>query len=293
MTWGCNLSYCRGRGGALVALIVAVGTAAVTTAVADSRATSARQVSLAIRGETAPHVSVGDGFRVVLSSSATLHKGDRILIGALANRSSPSENVAACRRSPCRGTWVAGGPRVVVFQALLAHGTGATAVLARSRRVTVTWRGATVTPPPQPPAPPPAPSIPSGHYQGSTSQNEAFSFDVTSDSTSIVHLSTGQVNQSCTPSSSLYGGNLVDWSAVIGRDGTFSISRPGTGLVGSSPSTVQTDITGRFSGALAQGTLIVRTTFTIDTTGQYGGGAVTSYSCTSNPQTWQATKTNP
>ena len=280
--------------GALLAFGLIFGTAASAMALGDSRAAT-RQVLLTVRGNGAPRIAVRGGAHVAFSSRATLHAGDRILIVARPSGTSSFQDVAVCRRSPCLGTWVDQGPRTVVFQGLLAHGTSATAVVAKSRRVTVVWNGpisggGTVTPPPV--TPPPAPVVQSGHYQGSTSQNEAISFDVTADGTSIVRLSTGQVNESCTPDGSLYGGNLSDWTAPITAAGMFAISRAGTGTVGSSPSTDQTDITGRFSGALAQGTLVVRTAFVIDTTGQYGGGAVTSYSCTSNLQTWQATKTN-
>jgi hypothetical protein len=122
-----------------------------------------------------------------------------------------------------------------------------------------------------------------GHYQGTTSQNEAFFFDVTADGFGLTGLGTGQVNESCDLNGlTLYGGNLRGGGANINPDGTFSISSSSDGMVGDSPSHDTTTITGRFTGATASGTILVTTSFA------YQG---TPVNCTSNAQTWTATHT--
>jgi hypothetical protein len=147
------------------------------------------------------------------------------------------------------------------------------------------------TPPPLPPPPPPPPPIAEpGHYKGMTSQNEDFEFDVTSDGGAITNLKTGQVNQSCTPDQGgLYAGNLDFGSNAIPlqTDSSFRIDQTFMSEVAfedkhTDPDTIHLVITGHFSGAVASGTFLETTQFT-----EQG----TAFTCSSNPQTWSATKT--
>jgi hypothetical protein len=139
-----------------------------------------------------------------------------------------------------------------------------------------------VTPPPPPPPPPP-PATP-GHYTGKTSQNEQFDFDVTADGRGFASLKTGQVNEGCTPYATIYGGNWTFNSSPypIDASGTFKIDFAFTGAVSGAPSNGHLTIDGHFNGATAQGTLLETLNFT------YQG---TTYSCTSGPQTWLASRT--
>jgi len=134
-----------------------------------------------------------------------------------------------------------------------------------------------------PPPPPPTPHARPGHYQGRTSQNEAWNFDVTPDGTGLVNLTTGQINESCTPPSYLSGGNLNfgAYRINIAANGSFSVTVTLPGNVGGAPSHATVKITGQFSNGLAIGTFVETETFT------YQG---TAYGCTSNPQTWTASK---
>jgi hypothetical protein len=137
--------------------------------------------------------------------------------------------------------------------------------------------------PPAPPAPPPPPAQP-GHYKGMTSQNENFEFDVTATGTVLANLVTGQINESCTPSANLSGGN-IRWTgniAPIASDGTFKIDADLHGTIGDTTYTGHLTINGHFTGAIAAGSLLETTSFTLS------GRA---YSCTSNPQTWTVTRT--
>lgn len=136
---------------------------------------------------------------------------------------------------------------------------------------------------PSRPAPTSSARAQAGHYQGRTSQNEAFFFDVTADGSRVVNLGTGQINESCTPNAYLSGGNLNGFYGTIGAGGGFSIKRSGTSVVGGASSTYTVAIGGRFSGGIASGTIVVTSTFTYDST---------PYSCTSNNQTWYATRTS-
>ncbi len=120
-------------------------------------------------------------------------------------------------------------------------------------------------PPPEPPAPPPtpppAPPAQAGHYHGTTTQLETFDFDVTADGTRVVNLSTGQINEGCTPPGHLYGGNFHNGFADISAAGDFKIDINYTGFVGSDPSTGRFTITGHFNGPTATGTLSDSTNF--------------------------------
>jgi hypothetical protein len=137
------------------------------------------------------------------------------------------------------------------------------------------------TPPPTPPPPPP---YQSGHYAGKSSQLTDFEFDVSADGTILQNLVTGQINMSCN-GFDLYGdyisasGNL----ASISSDGNFAIRHDEGGTL--SDGTVylfHVEISGHLAGTSATGTLLATLNFT------YQG---TAASCTSNPQTWSASKT--
>jgi hypothetical protein len=133
-----------------------------------------------------------------------------------------------------------------------------------------------------PPAPPPAQP---GHYHGTTSQLEVIDFDVTSTGTTVTNISTGQINEGCTPGASLSGGNLRFGSAVfaIAADGTFKIDTDYTSTVGGSPSKGHLTLIGHFTGATATGTLEDKTSFTYNDV---------AYSCGSGQQSWTASRTS-
>jgi hypothetical protein len=122
-----------------------------------------------------------------------------------------------------------------------------------------------------------------GHYKGTDSQNELFEFDVTADGAGVTAIRTGQVNESCSPGGSLYGGNLDFGSDVyaISGDGSFSASGVFVFFVSGAPAIDTVTITGKFAGASASGTFLSNTVFTL-------GG--THYSCTSGNQTWNVTR---
>jgi Calx-beta domain/RTX calcium-binding nonapeptide repeat (4 copies) len=124
-----------------------------------------------------------------------------------------------------------------------------------------------------------------GHYQGMTSQNELFAFDVTADGANISGLRTGQVNESCNPNYiTLAGGNLDFGTTTfpIAADASFSIDVTEQGTVAGSPLTAHITITGHFSGNAASGTFLQTDAFTL---------AGFNFSCTSNLQTWSVTHT--
>jgi hypothetical protein len=112
-----------------------------------------------------------------------------------------------------------------------------------------------------------------------------FEFDVTSNGSGVANLVSGQVNQGCTPSFHVSGGQISIGSYVIpiARDGSFAISWSGTGTIGSVPATGRTSVSGHLSGATAIGNLERTTTFT------WTDGV--AYSCGSGLQTWTATRT--
>jgi hypothetical protein len=137
-------------------------------------------------------------------------------------------------------------------------------------------------PPPPAPPPPPPPRAQPGHYKGTTSQLTVIEFDVTADSSTVLNLATGQVNQGCTPHASLYGGGVHNVGAAILPDLTFRRDFVYDTSVGSDPAHATFTITGQFSGAAATGTLQASVTFT------HEGVA---YACGSGLQTWTATRT--
>jgi hypothetical protein len=134
------------------------------------------------------------------------------------------------------------------------------------------------------PAPPPPPLYGPGHYAGKTSQNEAFAFDVSADGSTVMNLTTGQINESCN-GFNLFGGNLAQSGPVasIASDGSFTIqSNNSATFPDGTPYEDHLTITGQLSGSSATGTLLDNTSFT---------RSGTSVSCTSNPQTWSASRT--
>jgi hypothetical protein len=131
---------------------------------------------------------------------------------------------------------------------------------------------------------PPPPTYQSGHYAGKTSQNENFAFDVSTDGSTVMNLATGQINESC-DGFNLYGGNLQQSGAVasIASDGSFTIHSDSSGQFSDgTPYEDHLTITGHLTGTSATGTLLDNTSFTTN------GTAV---SCTSNQQTWSASRT--
>jgi hypothetical protein len=153
-------------------------------------------------------------------------------------------------------------------------------------------RKRTTPPTPQPPAPPPVPPTPPpppaqpGHYHGTTSQLEVIDFDVTSSGRTVTNVSTGQINEGCTPPGSLSGGNYKSGGAVIpiSADGTFTIDFDYRSTVGDSPATGHFTLIGHFTGTnTATGTLEDKTSFTYNGVG---------YSCGSGQQSWTASRTS-
>jgi hypothetical protein len=147
------------------------------------------------------------------------------------------------------------------------------------------------TPPPAPPppvepppvTPPPAPPAQPGHYHGTTSQLETIDMDVTSDGRTVTNIHTGQINQGCTPPGHLFGGGISMATRTLGSDGSFVVDFPASGSFSDGTQyTAHYNLTGRFSGSTATGTLTVTTNFTANGT---------AYSCGSGQQTWTATRT--
>ena len=132
------------------------------------------------------------------------------------------------------------------------------------------------------------PLVRPGHYSGLNSMATLFAFDVTPDGTSVTHIVTGQINQSCNGGMNLYQGNLNygDYWVRIDSQGSFTSDETFKGKLSDGETTVDTSvhvvITGHFAGEAASGTLLYTTGFT------WQG---TSYSCTAGNQTWTATRT--
>jgi hypothetical protein len=221
-------------------------------------------VTLKVVGSTDRDV----GQSVKVTATAKLPRGGRLLIVGT-RTGMPNVKVAECLRSPCTGTFRGRSAEVVEFQAFVIKRSGSkTTTLGRSKKTSVSWR--------EPPASP-------GHYDGRTSQNEIFAFDVSADGTMITGLRTGQINQSCDPPDFyLSGGYLNNWSGSIQRDGGFTLGYNGPGTVGGNPATFKITIVGRFGTGTASGTIRDDVSWT-----QSG----TAYNCSSGDQTWSATKT--
>jgi hypothetical protein len=223
-------------------------------------------VSLSVTGGGTANMTATKGQTVGLVARAALRARDRLVIAVTRGGETKPRRVAVCRRSPCTGRWTEQAAVSARFQARVDRGSS---VVGRSRLVRVTWTA------------PPPPATP-GHYQGRSSFNEAFNFDVSADGNKVVNLRTGQVNESCSPSAHISGGNLTaPGPYAIAADGSFSITATITITVGDSTGTRSIKIAGRFAGASAAGTIRTDTTFTLDGTG---------YVCNSGDQTWSASR---
>jgi hypothetical protein len=231
---------------------------------------------------TASSTTLLPGKPVTVAVSGKLAKGNRLVIQRWRPGGKPTP-VKECAVSPCRATWAASVDDYVVFQGLAVKRVGKkTTVLGRSRTIGVTWEAPAPPEPPAPaPAPPPAPAAVPGHYEGRTSQNEIFAFDVSADGGAITGLHTGQINQSCDPPAYLYAGNLTNWRGPVGRDGTFVMSYDGPATVDGLPATERIAISGKVASGTASGSIRVDTSWTEEGT---------TYTCSSGAQTWTATK---
>jgi hypothetical protein len=139
--------------------------------------------------------------------------------------------------------------------------------------------------PPPPPAPPPQPPAPlwqPGHYHGLDSQNEVVDFDA--DAQAATNISTGQINQGCTPGGvTISGGGFDRDSTTIAGDGTFIVDFDFQGKFSDgTPYSGHLNFTGHLSGATASGTLSATLNFT---------SAGTGYRCGSGVQNWTAART--
>jgi hypothetical protein len=251
-------------------LLPALAVASVATGLGAASAAPSVAVTLRLEGSAWP----GAGVPVTFVAGARLPKGDHLLIQGF-RAAGGIVKVRECLRSPCSGRWKEAGRSDMVFQALAIRRSGRRMIVqGRSRTVAVSWSAH--------PAPPPAAVTP-GHYEGTTSQNELFAFDVSPRGTRITGLRTGQINQSCDPADySLAGGYLNGWSGPLRRDGTFTLSYNGPGTVAGNAATYAITITGTVGAGTATGTLRDDVTWTQDGT---------AYSCSSGDQTWSATKT--
>jgi hypothetical protein len=264
----------RGRQRLLSALAVASIAAALAAVAAASAPTVA--VALKRKGPARPAV----GVPVTLVASAKLPKGDHLLIEGI-RAAGGMVKVRECLRSPCTGRWREADVSDMVFQALAIRRAGRrTTVHGRSRTVAVSW---TAAPAPGQSTTPAVPAVAPGHYDGLTSQNELFAFDVSADAKRITGLRTGQINQSCDPPDyNLSGGYLNNWSGPLRRDGSFTLVYDGPGTVGGNAAVYHITIAGTVGAGTASGTLR-------DDVGWTENG--TTYSCSSGDQTWSATKT--
>ena len=258
--------------------LLATGIAALAAGTVLAGAASGERavaVGLSVAGNASASVSTRNGTTVALVARGVVHGGDRLRIAVTRGSETRLRGVAACSRSPCTGRWTERSAVSDRFQAFVTHGSGpSSTVLGKSRVVRVTWKA----PPPPPPPPPATP----GHYQGRSSFNEVFDFDVSADGKSVVNLRTGQVNESCTPPAHISGGNLnAPGPYPIAADGRFSIGGTIPITVNTSTGSRKLAITGRFTGATATGTIRTDTTFTLDGT---------AFTCTSGDQTWSASK---
>jgi hypothetical protein len=141
-------------------------------------------------------------------------------------------------------------------------------------------RGGSTKPPPPPPPPPPAQA---GKYSGTTSQNERITFEVLGDGRTVAAFSIAFVNHSCTPSASLYGPlNLGSTTIPIAADGSLALNTEFSGSVSGFVSFHKLAVAGRFTGAIAAGTLKYDTTFSAQGV---------SYTCTAGNVSWTASRT--
>jgi hypothetical protein len=145
------------------------------------------------------------------------------------------------------------------------------------------FRGYPYTPPP-PPAPPPPVAL-SGHYKGTTSQNEDFEFDVLPNATGISHFVTGQINQGCTPPDfTIYGNNqnAGNYTVPIASDGTWTIDATYQSYLDNTyPTSNHIKVTGHMNGSVGTGNLELTTTFAA-----FGK----AYTCDSGLVTWTVSR---
>ena len=130
---------------------------------------------------------------------------------------------------------------------MLARGAGKSlAIVGRSRVLTVNWKA------------PPELAQP-GHYEGKSSQNEKFAFDVTADGQQVVDLVTGPINTSARPAPRHRANLSLPGPYPITADHTFSISIKNQAIVSQKgePINRSISIAGRFAGAIASGSLLV------------------------------------
>ena len=140
-------------------------------------------------------------------------------------------------------------------------------------------------PPTEPPPtqPPPAPPAQPGHYHGLTSQLTTVDLDVSADGRGATNISTGQINQGCTPPAHISGGGIQGASRPIANDGTFVVNFDFQGSFSDgTPYSGNLNMTGHFSGSSVSGTLAATLNFTDNGT---------AYACGSGQQTWTAMRT--
>lgn len=204
-------------------------------------------VAFTVQGRTSGPITVAAGASIAFAARAPLKAGDSLGIVATRAGESDARVVAACRKTSCAGKWRETAPITVKFVAAVIRGTGKSArVVDKSKVIAVEWKAA-------------GPYATPGHYEGRSSQNELFAFDVTADGRQVANLRTGQINGSCPDGANTWGGNLSvpgPWPITAGR--TFSISIPNEKhTVNGEPATRSITINGTFSGTTATGTLLV------------------------------------
>jgi hypothetical protein len=137
-------------------------------------------------------------------------------------------------------------------------------------------------PPPTQPPPPALPAQP-GHYHGLTSQLTTVDLDVSADGRGATNITTGQINQGCTPAAHISGGGIQGASRPIATDGTFVVNFDFQGTFSDGTAySGNLSMTGQFSGSSVRGTLSATLNFTDNGT---------AYACGSGQQTWTATRT--
>jgi len=227
--------------------------------VAAASAGTRPDVTLAV----APGAALNVGTTVQLTARAALATGARLSI----RRAPSGTSVAVCGRSPCTGSYTGRATGTVGFQAVVTRG-GST--VARSRTVAVRFAQS---------APPPG-AVP-GVYEGRTSQNELFRFEITSDGRGLVHLETGKFNESCLGPAgdrpSIRRGDIGPLAQTfpVAADGSFTIRLSGSAESNGALGSYELAIDGRVASGAATGT------FREDV-------VVGVYECTSGDQSWTA-----
>ena len=260
-----------------VLLVVGAALVAGTTALASD---SVVPVNLRLGGSASP--TVGQGVR--LTASARLAIGNHLLIQAFRGASRPAK-VVECLRSPCTGPYKATSEGHVAFQASVIKRIGTRiTTLGRSKRITVSWSQPAPPPAPTPPAPPPPAATP-GHFTGTIGNAQSpINFDIGGDGLSLANWSTGEIDESCDPSTYTFAfsGLHAGGPFPVAQDGSFTITGSASNL--SPPLTAYSvRFTGKITGSTASEILHVESSYTI--------GDGTQLNCTSGDQPWTATKT--